>query len=46
LAAIFSDPDSTESADDSEYDAILFDSHDESQREASDVARHSDEDVA
>jgi len=46
LAAIFSDPDSAESADDSEYDAVLFDSHDKSQREASDVAGHSDENVA
>jgi len=43
LAEIFNDSDSAESADDS--DAVVFDSRDESQTEASDVAGDSDEEV-
>ena len=46
LAEIFNDSDSAESADDSDCDAVLFDSCGESQSEASDVAGDSDEEVA
>jgi len=44
LAEIFNDPDSTESADDSDSDAVLFDSRDESL--TSDVAGDSEEKIA
>jgi len=45
LAEIFNDSDSAESADVSDSDAVVFDSNDESQSEASDVAGDSDEEV-